>query len=134
MFRFKIFRKPTFLIFTFSLLTLSVGRSVETPYQGATISINNLEKAPINQKEINIYKANQQALHEALTQYFEKAIASGDIVGAGVSIVKGDSIVISGGFGKRNVRLDDKVDAETVFRLGSLSKRLCRRVGSQIKK
>jgi beta-lactamase class C len=61
-------------------------------------------------------------LNAALAAYFEKAIASGDIVGAGVSIVKGDSIVIYEGFGKKNIKLSDRVDGETVFRLGSLSK------------
>ncbi|MBT8179435.1 MAG: beta-lactamase family protein, partial [Eudoraea sp.] len=43
-------------------------------------------------------------------------------VGAGVSIVKGDSIVISEGFGKRNIRTNEAVDGQTIFRLGSLSK------------
>ncbi|GAA4817743.1 hypothetical protein GCM10023330_28170 [Litoribaculum gwangyangense] len=68
------------------------------------------------------YKLNQQKLQEALTAYFQKAIASGDIVGAGVSIVKEDSILIAEGFGKRSFTLNKTVNSETVFRLGSLSK------------
>ncbi len=37
-------------------------------------------------------------------------------------MVKGDSIIISNGFGKRNVNETENVDGETVFRLGSISK------------
>lgn len=76
----------------------------------------------VDHNDIELYKWRQQELKIAVESYFNKAIASGDIVGAGVSIVKGDSIVISDGFGKRNINLDKAVDAETVFRLGSISK------------
>lgn len=120
--RFKIFRKPTFLIFTFFFLTLSVVRSVTAPDKGVAISTKKIEKTIVDQNELKIYKLHQLELNHALTAYFKKAIASGDIVGAGISIVKGDSIVISEGFGKRNIKFSDKVDKETVFRLGSLSK------------
>ena len=68
------------------------------------------------------YAIEKQELKIALEAYFNKAIASGEIVGAGVSIVKGDSIVVSEGYGKRSVKKDPKVNGETVFRLGSLSK------------
>ena len=69
-----------------------------------------------------LYKSRQQELKEAISAYFEKAIQAGDIVGAGVSIVKGDSIVISDGYGKKSIHKGEEVDGETVFRLGSLSK------------
>ncbi|MCK5442908.1 MAG: beta-lactamase family protein, partial [Maribacter sp.] len=69
-----------------------------------------------------LYTLQQQELKVAIKAYFDKAIASGDIVGAGVSIVKGDSIVISDGFGKRNSNANVGVDGQTIFRLGSLSK------------
>jgi len=72
--------------------------------------------------EVKQYKLRKQKLKTALNKYFEKAIQAGDIVGAGVSIVQGDSIIISEGFGKRNVNKKEKVDGETIFRLGSLSK------------
>ncbi|NNE01842.1 MAG: beta-lactamase family protein, partial [Eudoraea sp.] len=68
------------------------------------------------------HKLQQQELKTAVKAYFDKAIAKGDIVGAGVSIVRGDSIVISEGFGKRNIKTNESVDGETIFRLGSLSK------------
>ena len=122
--RLKIFRNPPFLIFIFFILTLSVvsSVSVSAPEKAGVISTKKIEKTRVSESEITLYKAHQQALNEALVAYFEKAMASGDIVGAGVSIVKGDSIVISEGFGKKNIKLNDLVDGETVFRLGSLSK------------
>lgn len=88
-----------------------------------TAEVTTLEtKTLVNPEAIRLYELQKQALHTALEAYFDKAIASGDIVGAGVSIVKQDSIIISEGFGKKNVKLNNKVDGETVFRLGSLSK------------
>ena len=74
------------------------------------------------QENIALYNWKQQQLNAAVKAYFEKAIAAGSIVGAGVSIVKGDSIVVSSGFGKRNAYSGEVVNSETVFRLGSLSK------------
>ncbi|QCW99850.1 beta-lactamase family protein [Aggregatimonas sangjinii] len=74
------------------------------------------------QEKARKYASRKLELQKALRRYFEKAIQSGEIVGAGVSIVKGDSIVISDGFGKRKSSEAKKVNGETVFRLGSLSK------------
>jgi len=68
------------------------------------------------------YNIKKQKLKLALEDYFQRAIASGQVVGVGVSVVKGDSIVISEGFGKRSINRPAKVDGETIFRLGSLSK------------
>jgi beta-lactamase class C len=88
-----------------------------------TAEVTTLEtKTLVNPEAIRLYELQKQALRTALEAYFDKAIASGDIVGAGVSIVKQDSIIISEGFGKKNIKLNNKVDGETVFRLGSLSK------------
>lgn len=68
------------------------------------------------------YGLQRQELNTALKAYFDEAIASGHIVGAGVSIIKGDSILVSEGFGKKDVDLNEDVNGETIFRLGSLSK------------
>lgn len=73
-------------------------------------------------KEKALYRKLQAQLKTAVAAYFKKAVASGEIVGAGVSIVKGDSILFSGGFGKRNAKAGTPVNDRTVFRLGSLSK------------
>lgn len=95
-------------------------------YDSATvITPDHLDKTLVNQtnaEEIQLYNLYQKELKKAITFYFNNAIAAGDIVGAGVSIVKQDSILILEGFGKKNIQLNNQVDGETVFRLGSLSK------------
>lgn len=80
------------------------------------------DKANDRSKYIVDYFAKKRKLNKALKSYFDKAVASGDIVGAGVSIVLGDSIAFSDGFGKLKSSGTRKVDGETLFRLGSLSK------------
>lgn len=126
MLRFKIWEKPILIIFTLFVLTSSVIIPASIPEEGVIMS-NSVDKPLVNQKEIiqkevKLYKVHQQNLKDALNTYFKKAIASGDIVGSGVSIVRGGSIVISDGFGKKNISFNDGVDEETIFRLGSLSK------------
>lgn len=79
-------------------------------------------KKALSKKEVTLYKIKQQKVKIALDAYFKKAIKTGAIVGAGVSVVKGDSILISEGFGKRDFNGTAKVDGQTIFRLGSLSK------------
>lgn len=103
-------------------LTKSVNNPVSTSDSKDAISTDKSKKALADQREAQLYKLQQQELTIAIKAYFDKAIASGVIVGAGVSIVRGDSIVISDGFGKRNINVNDGVDGQTIFRLGSLSK------------
>lgn len=74
------------------------------------------------QREVQLYKRQQEELHDAVKAYFEKAIVAGDIVGVGVSIIRGDSILLSDGFGKRKSTANEGVNNQTIFRLGSLSK------------
>ena len=120
--RFKFYRKPIVVIVALSLLFISVFKS-ESDMKGEQASLNKVaDTPPIDLKALKLYKEQQQELKAALDAYFKKAMASGELVGAGVSIVLGDSIVVSDGFGKRNIKLNDAVDGETVFRLGSLSK------------
>jgi len=80
------------------------------------------KKSLADVQEEQLYHFQKDMLASALEYYFEKAIKAGDIVGVGVSITKGDSILISDGFGKRAFGEDEMVNGETVFRLGSLSK------------
>ncbi|TVZ59696.1 beta-lactamase class C [Flavobacteriaceae bacterium MAR_2010_105] len=112
----QIFVLATLFVLTSSVLPVAVTKSDKTK------SSDTAPLTVISEQAIAVYKTQQQALQDALTDYFEKAIASGDLVGAGVSIVKGDSVIISNGFGKRHVKRKDAVDGQTVFRLGSLSK------------
>lgn len=117
--RFKILVGTALLVLIYIIATAS---KVNTDEPEAVISTLTPEQILAKVKEAKLYTLRQQELNEAVSAYFEKAIQAGDIVGAGVSIVKGDSIVISGGFGKRSINKMAEVNGETVFRLGSLSK------------
>ncbi|WP_103864019.1 serine hydrolase [Aquimarina sp. I32.4] len=64
----------------------------------------------------------KQRLIDSINTYFAKAIQEKLIVGAAIGIVKCDSVVYIGGYGKRNVALQDKINEETIFRIGSVSK------------
>ncbi len=81
-----------------------------------------LQHTLMDKRAAELYKWQQKELRFAIKAYFDRAIASGEVVGAGVSIVKGDSILMADGFGKRDIDLNKEVDGQTVFRLGSLSK------------
>jgi beta-lactamase class C len=120
--RYNILVGTTIFILTLFALTISVNDPISISESLDVISTDKPKKIFADQKRAKLYRCQQQELKVALKTYFDKAIASGDIVGAGVSIVKGNSIVISGGFGKRNINLNDGVDGQTIFRLGSLSK------------
>ncbi len=120
--RLKILAGTTILILTLFALTKIVNNPVSTSDSKDAISADKSMKTLVEQREAQLYKLQQQELKVAIKAYFDKAIASGVIVGAGVSIVRGDSIVISDGFGKRNINVNDGVDGQTIFRLGSLSK------------
>ena len=118
--------KATIRLAFFCLMVIALLISVSAPlFKTDTKELASNERSDnimADQKAVQLYKWQLEELSAALKTYFDKAIASGTIVGAGVSIVKGDSIIISGGYGKRNINLDDLVDGQTVFRLGSLSK------------
>ncbi len=120
--RLKIFAGTSIVLIALTSLTISVSKPISIFGSEKTMSIDRSKKVRVDPKEGLLYQWRQQELNAAVKAYFDKAIASGDIVGAGVSIVKGDSIVISEGFGKRNIDTDQAVDGQTIFRLGSLSK------------
>lgn len=121
--RFKIVMGASLLVFTlFMVLALNVIQS-ESTREAKNIGAEITAKLAVaSKKQAKRYKEKQQKLKTALEAYFEKAIRSGLIVGAGVSVVQGDSILISDGFGKRSIKGGAEVDGETIFRLGSLSK------------
>ena len=117
--RFKILSAVSLLVLIFVLATASsfIGNAPELDVDAVSPKEILVEK-----KKTEAYKKRQRALYDALSTYFNNAIQAGDIIGAGVSMVRGDSIVIAEGFGKRNINAKAKVDGATVFRLGSLSK------------
>lgn len=120
--RFKIMGSTLILIITLLIVSAYIPVGTEEVKgiiaDAEIISNNNIA----DKEELQRHQLFQKKLRVALQEYFKKAIASGEIVGAGVSIVYRDSILISNGFGKRNINKNSKVDGETVFRLGSLSK------------
>ena len=120
--RLKILVGTTIIILALFALTKSVDNPVSSSESKDVLSADKSKKTLADQREAQLYKLQQKELQVAVQAYFDKAIASGVIVGAGVSIVRGDSIVISDGFGKRNINVNDGVDGQTIFRLGSLSK------------
>ncbi|WP_209403375.1 serine hydrolase [Pseudozobellia sp. WGM2] len=114
-------------VFALLTLTLIIATSSTKNSETSSTTVEKVTlKAPQQIAENRIdskkYLSDKQKLKSALTTYFKRAIASGDIVGAGVSIVQSDSIVLAEGFGRRNYNHNYTVDGETVFRLGSLSK------------
>lgn len=112
-------------IFTGSFLVLALcggHPAVPDPSSTASGRFKSPEKVLFDPRLAARYESQRQALKAAVTAYFEQAIASGEIVGAGLSIVQGDSIVLSEGFGWSNRQTGARADGETVFRLGSLSK------------
>ncbi len=121
--RFKILGLGTLLVIGFIMVNaMSLPNETALPVKVNSIIEESKSNPKVSKEDIALYKLRQQNLHKALKIYFENAIKVGDIVGAGVSIVHKDSIVISEGFGKRKAQGELEVDGETVFRLGSLSK------------
>lgn len=123
MHRFKILIGTIFLVVTLLIVVATSKAMTKEPAQPVSvISSVSPEQVLAQLKEAKLYKLRQQKLKKSISVYFQKAIQAGHIVGAGVSIVQGDSIVVSDGYGKRNFNKSAQIDGETVFRLGSLSK------------
>ncbi|MEO1011830.1 MAG: serine hydrolase domain-containing protein [Bacteroidota bacterium] len=123
MHRLKILVGTILLLFVFGgLLALTVHQPKPKTEHAANFPNPAQEQNPLDSVELRQYLLDQEELKTAIANYFENALASGDIVGAGVSIVKGDSIVLLDGFGKKNIEENTQVDGQTIFRLGSLSK------------
>ena len=120
--RLEILKATAILILLLFTLFLSFSIPESAPKSTDLVAANKAGNSLFDQRELQQYLWKQQELQAAIKSYFERAIASGEIVGAGVSVVRGDSIVISDGFGKRNANIDADVDGNTIFRLGSLSK------------
>ncbi len=120
--RLKTLAGCTIVVILLFIVTSSVYHPA-TPAAAAHINSSANENVPkVDSVALKQYKLHQQELQREFKAYFEKAIAAGDMVGAGVTIVRGDSIVIAAGYGKRSNNAIAEVEGATVFRLGSLSK------------
>lgn len=121
MHRFKIFVGYLIVLPILFIIVSSTGKPIqdmESSKEDTAKIMDTLE----SYEETITDAVKQQELRNALQSYFKRAIASGKIIGAGVSIVKEGTIIVSEGYGKRGVSTSARVDGETVFRLGSLSK------------
>lgn len=119
MHRLKFLSWPTIILTALIFFTANAGKpEALEANKWSTNEIN--PKKPT--KEDLIYTLKKQKITEAVSAYFKNALDQNEIVGAGVSIVKGNSILFTGGFGKRKAETKKAIDAQTVFRLGSLSK------------
>ena len=120
--RLKIIIPSILFILTLLAVGLSGNHSVSGSEVKHPMTLDTPIQSALEREALERAEAQQAALGKALDVYFKKAIASGDIVGAGVSIVKEGAIVYADGFGRRNSNEKAPVDGGTIFRLGSLSK------------
>lgn len=104
------------------LFLIIKGRANDVVHITEPHAISESDKGIVDNEAVHRYRLRKKELTSVLKKYFDNAIASSDIVGAGVSIVQGDSILMYEGFGKRSTDGKAKVDGKTIFRLGSLSK------------
>ena len=120
--RLKIIIPSILFILTLLAVGISGNHSVSGSEVKHPMTLDTPIQSALEREALERAEAQQAALGKALDVYFKKAIASGDIVGAGVSIVKEGAIVYADGFGRRNSNEKAPVDGGTIFRLGSLSK------------
>jgi|GEM_PF-264260 len=118
--RFKILAGLAILLFLFVLTLGSNAPSLGT--DASTKTFDETVYSSIGQLDTVFDNDVKLALKQAIGSYFKAAIAAGDVVGAGVSIVQGKQVLLAEGFGIKNSLAGQKVDGRTVFRLGSLSK------------
>ncbi|MDH7445484.1 serine hydrolase domain-containing protein [Aquimarina sp. 2201CG14-23] len=112
---------PSMLLLIALLFPLISANQIDSSSLAQQTALTQIEEAkPVFKNPLSdLYK---QRLTEAIEAYFNKAIAQKKIIGAAVGVVKCDSMVYLGGFGKRNSKENLTIDAETVFRIGSVSK------------
>ncbi|MBW1298350.1 serine hydrolase, partial [Aquimarina litoralis] len=114
----RFFIAPSMLLLIALLFPLVSANKIETsklPIQPKPKQASlDFFKNPISDKQRDL-------LAKAVQQYFKKALKQNKIVGAAVGIVKCDSVIYLEGFGNKNASLNDKIDKETIFRIGSVS-------------
>ncbi|MCC7323873.1 MAG: beta-lactamase family protein, partial [Gemmatimonadaceae bacterium] len=57
-----------------------------------------------------------------MDRYIEQALATWKVPGIGLAIVRNDSLIYAKGYGVRAVGKPERVDAQTIFAIGSSSK------------
>lgn len=121
LYRFKVFADLAMLFLFLVVFTASGSHSASAAKNSIETSNKN-DYISINQSNDIFFESVKVALKTEVDSYFRKAIASGQVVGAAVSIVQGEEVLMADGFGLRSSHTGKEVDGQTVFRLGSLSK------------
>ncbi|MBQ0736250.1 serine hydrolase domain-containing protein [Aquimarina celericrescens] len=119
--KFLAIATPSMLLIVL-LFSFVSAKQPEEKKQTLSGKVNRVQLPLPQPPEIHFTHLYKERLEDAIQEYFNNAIDKNQIVGASVSIVKCDSIIYSGGFGNKNVALKDTVNAETIFRIGSVSK------------
>ena len=132
MYRFKVFAGLASLFLFLFFLVLNGNDSVSETHSSKETFDENIY-ASLKQNTQELDKELKNAVQHAVYSYFDKAIAAGEVVGAGVGIIKGEKVLLTDGFGTRNSLTGEKVDGQTVFRLGSLSKGFAGILASDLK-
>ena len=104
-------RRNTLLTILFSFLFLTTCVEYRN---SATSSAANLQKLKKDLKN--------KAFAEAFEKHFASLLKKKGSPGAALSLVMDDRIVLAKGYGKRNTKKSTMVNANTSFRIGSLSK------------
>lgn len=130
--RFKILASLAIVFLFLFVLTLCSNDSFSTTHSSIE-TFDEVAYTSLKQNSNVLDKELQMTLQQAVDSYFSKAIAAGEVVGAGVSIVNGKQVLLADGFGIKNSLTGKKVDGQTVFRLGSLSKGFAGVLASHLK-
>ena len=133
MYRFKVFAGLA-ILFLFLFVLTSSGNDFVSASRSSMETLDGNIHISLKQNNKVLDKELRIALQQAVDSYFHKAIAAGEVVGAGVSIVHGKQVLLADGFGIKNSLTGKKVDGQTVFRLGSLSKGFTGVLASDLKR
>ncbi|MEM7381451.1 MAG: serine hydrolase domain-containing protein [Bacteroidota bacterium] len=110
------------ILILFLVVLTSSGNDTVSDTPTSTETFDEDTYTSIKQNDRFLDKEMQHSLQKEIDSYFRRAIASGQVVGAGVSIVNGNQVLLADGYGIKDSRTGKKVNGQTVFRLGSLSK------------
>src|SRR4051812_12677971 len=73
-------------------------------------------------QEVQSPPASRFPLPADLDLYIEKAMRDWEVPGLAIAVVRNDSVVVAKGYGVRELGKPDRVDANTVFNIASLTK------------
>lgn len=115
------YRKPLIRIFSIILLLVGVVGSY-LAFTGVEPEPSVAELKPVPEPEEWVMSDDLATYLAEFEQEFEEGLNRAGVPGAAVAIVKDGRVVLQKGFGVKEKGNPEKVDEETVFRLGSVSK------------